>query len=230
MRDFFSALSPFYRILNDGARWRPRGTMRRLHALILIPAAGIIAASAAALAVTGDEAVARMKSRIYSISSMRGTISIKSPSSTLTGRFRYMAPGKFVIDLSEPSGKKIATNGKRLWVYSKHDNVCGVQDVDTSFSGGIASYVNGYAAMATASGASDTVIRLKGSNRTYKEIVIQVDSTFLPKVIHFRTEDGKGGFTATLSGIVVNEPMAPTLFEFNPPAGTQMVKNPLNLR
>ena len=205
--------------------------MRRLHALILLPAAGIIAAAAAAWAVTGDEAVARMKSRIYSISSMRGTISIKSSSKeNLTGRFRYMAPGKFVIDLSEPSGKKIATNGKKLWVYSKHDNVCGVQDVDTTFSGGIASYVNGYAAMASGSGAADTVIRLRGSNRTYKEITIVVDSTFLPKSIHFRTEDGKGGFTATLSGIVVNEPMAPTLFEFNPPAGTQMVKNPLNVR
>ena len=203
--------------------------MRRIHALVLLPAAGIIAASAAAWAVTGEEAVGRMKSRLYSISSMRGTISIKSAAKdNLTGRFRYMG-GKFVIDLSEPSGKKIATNGKKLWVYDKHDNVCGVQDVDTSMSGGIASYVNGYSAMAMASGSSDTVIRLRGSNRTYKEITIQVDSTFLPKVIHFRSEDGKG-FTATLSGIVLNEPMSPALFEFNPPAGTQVVKNPLNLR
>jgi outer membrane lipoprotein carrier protein len=203
--------------------------MRRHSALIILPAA-IIALCTAAWAVTGDEAVSRMKGRIYSISTMRGTISIKSTSKdNLTGKFRYMAPGKFVIDLTEPSGKKIATNGKKLWVFDRVDKVCGVQDVDTTFSGGIASYVNGYTATASPSGASDTVIRLRGSNRTYRDVIIQVDGSFMPKVIQFKTEDGKG-FTATLSGIVLNEPMAPSLFEFDPPAGSQVVKNPLNVR
>ena len=140
-----------------------------------------------------------------------------------------MSGGRFIIQLTAPAGKVIATNGKKLWVYDKSDNVCGVQDVDKTMSGGLAGYISGYLPMATPSGASDTIIKLKSSTRNYRDIIIQVDSSFMPKKITFRQDDGKG-FTVTLSNIVLNEPMAPGLFDFNAPANAQVVKNPLNVR
>jgi len=184
----------------------------------------------AAYALTGDEAVAKLKSRIYSAGTMRGVISLSHSSGEMyTGSFKYMSPGKFYIQFSTPPGKIIATNGKKLWVYDKADNVCGVQDVDKTVSGGIAGYINGYMSISSPSGATDTIIKLKSPNRTYRDIIILVDSSFMPKKITFRQENGDG-FTATLSNIVINEPMAPGLFDFNVPANAQVVKNPLNVR
>ena len=192
--------------------------------------ASVCAAGTLAFAMTGDEAVAKMKSRIYVASTMRGVITMSHSSGEMyTGSFKYMAPGKFSIQFSTPPGKTIVTNGKKLWVFDKADNVCGVQDVDKTFSGGIAGYVNGYIAIASPSGAADTIIRLKSPNRTYRDIAILVDSSYMPKKITFRQENGDG-FTATLSNVVINEPMAVGAFDFNAPANAQVVKNPLNVR
>ncbi|MGL4369196.1 MAG: LolA family protein, partial [Spirochaetota bacterium] len=149
--------------------------------LMYITLTAVIAAAStfAAFAMTGDEAVAKMKSRIYGASTMRGVISLSYSSGEMqTGAFKYMSPGKFNIQFSNPEGKVITTNGKKLWVYDKADNVCGVQDVDKTFSGGIASFANGYLAIASPSGASDTIIRLKSPNRGYRDVIILVDGSF----------------------------------------------------
>jgi hypothetical protein len=49
------------------------------------------------------------------------------------------------------------------------------------------------------------------------------------KKVKFSRENGDG-FTASLSGVILNEPIASGVFDFNPPANSQVVKNPLNVR
>jgi outer membrane lipoprotein-sorting protein len=179
-------------------------------------------------AVTGEEAVERFKARFYSISTMKGVISVTFSSGEMfTGSFKYMAPGKFQIKFSAPAGKIITTNGRKLWVYDTNDNVCGVQDAG-GLSGGVAGLINGYIAISNPSGAADTVIKLKSPDHT-RDITILVDGSYMLKKVMFRRENGDG-FTATLSGIVLNESMSPGNFDYNVPANAQVVKNPLNVR
>jgi outer membrane lipoprotein-sorting protein len=180
-------------------------------------------------AVTGDEAVEKFKARYYSITSMKGVISITySSGEVMTGAFRY-ASGKFAIKFSSPSGKEIVTNGRKLWVYDKGNNVCGVQDVDGSPRGGIAGLLNGYMAIASQAGASDTMIKLKSPDKTYRDITLVVDATYMVKKAVFRNEKGDG-FTVTFSNILMNESVSPGSFDFNVPANAQVVKNPLDVR
>ena len=202
-------------------------TRTRLYVLFT---AAIFCLSAAAWALTGEEAVAKLKARFYSANTMRGSITITSSTGdNSTGIFQYMAPGRFLIQFSTPPGKTIVTNGKKLWVYDKASNACGVQDVAPSTSGGIAGYISGYLPMASSSGGSDTVIRLRSSSRGYKDITIHVDSSFMPRKILFKEDNGKG-FSATLSNVIINCPMTPGIFDFDVPSGTQLVKNPLDVR
>lgn len=188
-----------------------------------------IPVSAELFAVTGDEAVAKFRSRFYGLSTLRGAVSITSTTGEMmSGSFKFMAPGKFYIKFSAPAGKIIATNGKKLWVYDPNDNVCGVQDVGGGGSGGIAGIINGYMSIAS-SGGSDTTIRLKNPKKDFRDIIIQVDSSYLPKKITFRRENGDG-MAVSFSNLTANDPMSPGLFDFNVPANVQLVKNPLNIR
>ncbi len=224
---FFWLTSFFFHIIQASAVFHYEALMKkRLFIAILCT---IFAASLSSIsALTGDEAVARFKSRFYSISTMKGVINITFSSGLMyTGSFKYMAPGKFQIKLTAPSGKIITTNGRKLWVYDSGNNVCGVQDVG-GVSGGIAGVINGYMAIASQSG-SDTTIKLKNPSKTYRDVTILVDSSFMLKKVAFRTEKGDG-FTASLSGVSLNEPISPGTFDFNAPSNAQVVKNPLNIR
>lgn len=179
-------------------------------------------------AATGDEAVEKFKSRFYSVQTMKGVVSITySSGESMVGAFKYMSPGKFAIKFTSPA-KDVVTNGKRLWIYDRGNNMCGVQDVSASYSGGIAGYIKNYMALASGSG-NDTMIKLKSSTQFYRDIIIMVDSSYMVKKVTFRTEKGDG-FSATFSNLVFNESFPPGAFDFNVPSNAQVVKNPLDVR
>jgi len=202
--------------------------MKKISLAVLVIMAAAIPVSIQAL--TGEEAVEKFKSRFYSAQTMKGQIALSYSSGEMfTGSFKYMAPGKFDIKFSVPSGKEIITNGRKLWVYDKSSNVCGVQDVDRSLSGGVAGFISGYMAIASSSGAADTIIKLKSPNKFYRDISITVDSSFMIKKAVFRNEKGDG-FQATFSNITFNEQIAPGAFDFSVPPNVQLVKNPLDVR
>jgi outer membrane lipoprotein-sorting protein len=202
--------------------------MKKILFAVLVTMAVIIPVSIQAL--TGDEAVEKFKARFYSAKTMKGVISMSYSSGEMyTGSFKYMTPGKFDIKLSVPSGKEIVTNGKKLWVYDKSNNICGVQDVDKTLSGGVAGFINGYMAIATPSGAADTIIKLKSPNKFYRDISITLDSSFMIKKAVFRNEKGDG-FAVTFSNVTINEQIAPGVFDFSVPPNAQLVKNPLDVR
>ncbi|MBN1501706.1 MAG: outer membrane lipoprotein carrier protein LolA [Spirochaetes bacterium] len=180
-------------------------------------------------ALSGDEAVANFKARMSSIGTLEGVISITYSSGNIqSGNFKYMAPGKIYVKFTNPAGKIIVSNGKKLWIYDTSSAICGVQELGGGGSGGIASFVNGYYAIATSRG-SDTIIKLKSSGKTYSEVTLLVDSLFTMKNASFRDDKGNG-FSISLSGLRVGENMHAGLFDFDVPSNAQLVKDPLNIR
>ena len=181
-------------------------------------------------ALTGEEAVIRFQQRMRSINTLSGNISwTTSNGFTYTGTFKYKAPDKLYINLTAPGGKSIVTNGKKLWVYDKSSNICGVQDVGDGYSGGIASIVSGYNALLAAQGTGGYTIKLRNFEKAYPEIVIVADSNFLLKKLILKDKQGDST-TYTISNLIVGENIPNGYFDFKPPTSAQSVKNPLNIQ
>ncbi len=190
----------------------------------------LIAFSAHSWALTGDEAVEKFKGRMFGLKSARGTISWTTQSGFMyTGNFKYLAPGRIHVKFTNPSGKIISCNGRKLWVYNPSSNICGVQELaPRGESGGIAALISGYSAIAMG-GKGGYTIKLKNNERHYSSITLVVDQSFMLKKAVLQTKDG-GGITISLSGVITGEGMSPGLFDFNPPSSSQTVTNPLNIK
>ncbi len=180
-------------------------------------------------AMTAEEAVAKFRSRMLGIGTMRGTVSWSHSSGSMyTGSFKYMAPGKIYVKFSSPSGKIVACNGSKLWVFDPSSNICGVQDVGRGGSGGIAGLVSGYTGIVSG-GAGGYTIKLKNNDKHFSEITLVVDGSFLLKKAVLKTKDG-GNMNISLSGVIIGEGISPGVFDFKPPASAQLVVNPLNIK
>ncbi|MCX8125428.1 MAG: outer-membrane lipoprotein carrier protein LolA [Spirochaetes bacterium] len=183
-----------------------------------------------AYALTGEEAVARFQQKMRSISTLSGTISwTTSNGFTYTGTFKYKAPDKLYVNLTAPGGKTIVTNGKKLWVYDKSSNICGVQDVGEGYPGGIAAIVTGYNALLAAQGPNGYTIKLRNFEKAYPEIVIITDANFLLKKLIVKDKQGDST-SYTLSNVIAGENIPAGYFDFKPPTSAQSVKNPLNIQ
>ncbi len=180
--------------------------------------------------MTGSEAVKRFQARMYGIGKMTGNVSFTGQSGqTFSGNFKFMAPGKFYIKFSNPSGRVIVSNGNKLWVYNKASNVCGIQDLGSSLSGGIAGMVSGYNAIVTSRSSSGYTIKLRNNDKAYPQIILRVSKSFLLRKAIFKTKDGKG-FSFVLSNINTSAGVHSSLFNFSVPPNVQSVINPLNIR
>lgn len=182
------------------------------------------------LSVTGDEAVARFRSRMLGVGRMSGVISWTMGSGhQFSGAFKYMAPDKIYVKFSNPGGKILVSNGRTLYVYNPSAGICGVQDLARgSSSGGIAGIVNGYRAICSGGGGGYT-IKLKNPEKSYPEIILRVDSSFFLKKAIFKDKNG-GGFSFSLSNVNFSPAVSSTLFNFSVPSNAQVVKNPLNIK
>ncbi len=181
--------------------------------------------------ITGDEALAKFRGRMMGIGKLSGVISWSSGSGqALAGTFKYMAPDKIYVKFSNPSGKILVSNGRKLWVYSPSSSICGVQDLaQGSSSGGIAGMTADYRAIVTSQGGDGYTIKLKNAEKAYPEIILRVDSTFFLKRAIFKDREGDG-FSFTLSNVNFSPAVMPSLFNFNVPSNAQSVKNPLNIK
>ncbi len=180
-------------------------------------------------ALTGDEALSSFRGRMNSIGKLTGIISWSLPSGeTYTGSFKYMSPGKIYIKFSSPAGKIIVSNGKSLWVYAPGSNICGVQDLGGGGSGGISALTTGYFAIVTAQGPGGYTIKLKNNDKSYSEIILMVDSTFFLKKAILKSKEGSYSFS--ISNVSASAAVIPSIFDFNVPSNSQVVKNPLNIK
>ncbi len=180
--------------------------------------------------LTGEQALNRFKGKMRSIGTMTGVITWSDATGmTYTGQFRYKAPDKIYVTFNSPPGKIVVSNGKKLWIHDKSSNICGVQDLAGGGSGGIAYLVNGYAAIVSSRGSSGYTIRLKNSEKTYTDITLMVDSSFMLKKAVLKSDRGNVT-TYALSNIRVGDNLVNGLFDYQVPTNAQVVKNPLNIR
>jgi outer membrane lipoprotein-sorting protein len=182
-----------------------------------------------AFAINGEEALARFKSRMLGIEKMTGNISWSTSGSNVTGNFKYMNPGKIYVKFSSPSNKVVVANGRKLWVYDPGSSICGIQDLAGNGSGGIASLVNDYLAIVTAQGSGGYTLKLKNNNKTYSEITLILDSSFMLKKAVLKSKDGEN-MTFTLSNVDTSASVMKNLFDYSVPSNSQVVKNPMNIK
>lgn len=181
-------------------------------------------------AITGSEALAKFKGRMYSAGRMTGIIQWSYNSGPpYTGSFKYLAPNKIYIKFSSPGGKVLVANGRKLWIYDPGNNVCAVQDLGGGGSGGIAAMVKGYMGIVTSQGGGGYTLKLKNSDRTYSEIMLWLDKSFFLKKAVLKTAKGDA-LKVTLSNVSFSTSVMESLFDFNVPANTQVIKNPLQVR
>ena len=181
-------------------------------------------------AITGDEALANFRGRMSRIGKLTGIITWSSSAGeSYTGSFKYLSPNKIYVKFSNPAGKTIVSNGKKLWVYSPGSGICGVQDLGGGGSGGIAAHTADYMAIVTASGPGGYTIKLKNNDKSVNEIILVVDSSFFLRKATMRTKSGVT-YDFTLSNISTEAAVIPSIFDFSAPASAQIVKNPLNIK
>ncbi len=181
-------------------------------------------------AITGTEAVAKFQGRMYSAGQMTGIIQWSfNAGPPYTGSFKYMAPNKIYIKFSSPQGKVLVANGRKLWIYDPGNNVCAVQDLGGGGSGGFAGMVNGYMGIVTSQGSGGYTLKLKNSDRTYSEIMLWLDSGFFLKKAVLKNQKGDL-LKVSLSNVSFSATVMKSLFDFNVPANTQVIKNPLQVR
>lgn len=199
--------------------------------------------------MTAEETISRFNERFASIETMKGQVSVSYQSGEIySGIFMYSNPGKIYIQFTNPPGKFIVTNGKKLWAYDSSTDVCGVQEMDVEdeedkqgnktqnkdikpkLKGGIERFIRNYEArLAEPENPESKIIELVNEKWKYSDIKLFLDQEFLPVKAIFMDKDGDG-FIIKLSDIKIGENIVPGIFNFNVPANAQVVKNPLDIR
>lgn len=202
--------------------------------------------------ITGEEALENLRARFFGAETIKGKVSLTFQSGeSYSGSFIYERSGKIIIRLTEPPGKIIVTNGKKLWVYDITTDVCGVQEIDTGddemdkeksaavseeesaeafkLTGGIDRFIRGYEIISVSEKSPGYTIVLSSESRKYSEIELNIDGEFMLTKAVFRDKNGEG-YAVKLSDIKTGESILPGAFNFDVPANAQVVKNPLDVR
>jgi outer membrane lipoprotein-sorting protein len=204
--------------------------------------------SSSVFALTGEEAMAKLVERLAGADTLKGKITISYQSGEVySGIFIYMHPGKMYMKFSDPPGKLIVTNGKKLWVYDAATDVCGVQELETEeagsdkqdndkqtkgikpkLMGGISRFLRTYETRFS-EGSSQPVIELSNESKKYSEIKFILNPDFMLSSAVFKDKEGDG-FMIKLSDVKIGEKITPGVFNFKAPDNAQVVKNPLDIR
>jgi outer membrane lipoprotein-sorting protein len=199
-------------------------------------------------ALTGEEAMAKLVDRLAGAETMKGKITISYQSGEIySGIFIYAHPGKMYIKFTDPPGKLIVTNGKKLWVYDSTTDVCGVQELETEeikpdkddtekqtkaikpkLMGGISRFFKTYEARMSEN-SSQPVIELSNESKKYSDIKFILNPDFMLSSAVFKDKEGDG-FMIKLSDVKIGEKITPGVFNFKAPDNAQIVKNPLDIR
>lgn len=191
----------------------------------------ILLIASLSFAMTGDQAANKFRQHLTEIGKMSGIISISSGTGLMyTGVFKYAKPGKIYMKFSNPTGRTLVTNGRKLWVMNAGSKVCGIQDLtETSLSGGIAYMTKDYLAIVTSQRGNGCTIKLKNDDKIYPEIILFLDKNFFPKKAILKDRKGEK-ISFSISKVNYKPDFIDSIFEYSIPANTHVVKNPLNIK
>ena len=201
---------------------------------------------------TAEEVINNLIEQFQTIETMKGQLNLTYQTGEVySGTFIYMNPGKIYIKMTEPPGKVIVTDSKKLWAYDSSTDVCGVQELETAeeesenedakkkkeknenevkLSGGIAQFLEAYEIISITEESSNYYVELAGEAEKFTEIKIEINSDFLLEKAIFKDKNNEDGCVIELSDIKSGERITPGIFNFDVPANAQVVKNPLDVR
>lgn len=202
--------------------------MRRLEVVIGI--VFMVMIGQALYSLTGEEAVEKFRIRMYQLEKLTGVISWTSlDGQSYSGSFKYLAPDKIYVKFTSPEQKVLVSNGKTLWIYSPGTGICGTHELEKgTTSGGIAGIVTGYDGIAT-EGDTGYTIKLRDDAKTFREIVLSVDTSFLLKGAIFKRDDGRV-MSFSISDVSTEADVNPKIFKFRIPKGVKVLSNPGDMR
>ena len=146
------------------------------------------------------------------------------------GRLYLQRPGKFRWDYVKPSEQVILADGKQIWFYDKDLAQANVRDMDTSLASTPASLLSGNASVSTQFNV--TALPPKAGLQWFQLVPKHVDTDFQLVRIGFDKGELRSMFLAdklnqitqlTFFNSKRNEPLAPDLFTFVPPAGVDVI-------
>jgi outer membrane lipoprotein-sorting protein len=202
-----------------------------------------------AFSIEGSAVFEKVIERLTKVTTIKGNVAINFDNGQIyAGEFQYMPPGKIFINITDPPGKIIVSNGKRLWVYDTSSDLCGVQELyykndvrdknlgedekkanEYRMKGGIEFFFISYEITLLSDEPGGYTVELKNQNRFYTDIIMKLDKNFLLQNARFTDKSG-AQFLIKLSNLRFNEKIFMGIFDFNVPANAQLVKNPLDIR
>jgi outer membrane lipoprotein carrier protein len=166
--------------------------------------------------------IADIRSRIKGLdSSFTANFSYSSNTGEIyTGKIFYEYPNKLNIQLS--NGSVIASNGKYLWVFDSHNNVCSRQNVkEGEETGGLFFFLQrGYLVR-----EDNGRYIFNNPDFALSEVSLKIEDSFL-KNVQFKIKDSV--INVSFSNVIINTSIKASLFNYKPGPDTQLIENPLN--
>jgi outer membrane lipoprotein-sorting protein len=160
-----------------------------------------------------------------------------------SGVIKYKSTDKMLIEFSQPSGQRIVSNGKTMWIYIPSMNVVAEQDLKSDggvFSGNAKSSLNRlftkyhyrFASknqpVKQSDGSNLYVLHLKQKETRagLRDITLYIDDNYLIIRAAGETSSGKK-IDITFSNIKTDIEMPNAMFKFDVPARARLIKNPM---
>jgi outer membrane lipoprotein-sorting protein len=168
--------------------------------------------------LSGNEVLSSLKNEIpLYYGSFKATVQlVYSDGKMSSGILSYSYPNK--LHIQQSNGSVIATNGVKLWLYSRSTNVCISQDVGKGY-GGIIPSLSSYSGIKNEDGYAFE--RVTGY---YRKIQIRTQDGMLRFI---RLQSEKNTVQIKFSNIKTVKSFKASLFNFKPSPNTQLLENPL---
>lgn len=159
------------------------------------------------------------------------------------GDFALQRPGKFSWHTALPFEQQLISNGQRLWLYDPDLEQVSIQTIDDNLQQTPALILSGNAEQLSANfeivetsveGKADFDVKKNTQNREFLLLPRQTDPVFERLILVFKggvlsdlnVHDSLGQLTQfKLLNVIANTKMAAAQFEFEIPAGTEVISN-----
>lgn len=197
---------------------------------------------------TVSDIVKKVKKRFSGLESYQADFKIISEKlgnkSNKNGRIYYKSPNKMLIEFTNPSGQKIVSDGKRMWVYIQSMNVVAEQDLKSDstsiFSAAtskgmkrlFSKYHYRFASKNQPEKQSDgsmkytLFLKQRESRSGFRTIKLWISEDFFIKKAYGESSTGKF-IEITFNNIKTDIVLSNGMFQFDIPSQARIIRNPM---